>query len=90
MKVAPRCISKNKSGKLHRCTDMSFRDLSPNDVVDKDQVSTPLDSIESFIPRMLKKEKKKGEKKTQRRTLEYESLTATLRSERYQYVPNNK
>lgn len=61
MKVAPLCIAENKSGKLRMCTDMSFGKPSPNDLVDRSQVSIQLDSIASFIPHMLKR-KNAGDK----------------------------
>lgn len=55
MKVAPICLATNKSGKMRMCTDMSYGNPSPNNLIDKSLVSIQLDSIASFIPYMLKR-----------------------------------
>lgn len=58
MKVSPICLAVNKSGKTRMCTNMSYGNPSPNDLVDKSKMSIKLDSISAFIPFMLNRHKK--------------------------------
>lgn len=59
MKVALICLAQNKSGKTRMCTNRSFGNPSPNDLVDKDSISIQLNSISDFIPHMLNRHKNK-------------------------------
>lgn len=55
MKVLPICLAKNKLGRTRMCANMSFEDLSPNDLVDEDSASIQLNPNSAFIPQMLKR-----------------------------------
>ncbi|EGG12743.1 uncharacterized protein MELLADRAFT_86999 [Melampsora larici-populina 98AG31] len=54
MKVSPLCLATNpSSGKVRMCTNMSFGNPSPNDLIRKDDIKIDLDGIPYFIPFML-------------------------------------
>ncbi|EGF97866.1 uncharacterized protein MELLADRAFT_84188 [Melampsora larici-populina 98AG31] len=54
MKVSPLCLAMNpSSGKVRMCTNMSFGNPSPNDLIKKDDIKIDLDGIPYFIPFML-------------------------------------
>lgn len=54
MKVSPLCVSfKKGSPKPCVCTDLSFGNPSPDELVDKDLVSIPLDSLKIFSPHLI-------------------------------------
>ncbi|EGG09524.1 uncharacterized protein MELLADRAFT_95985 [Melampsora larici-populina 98AG31] len=54
MKVSPLCLATNPtSGKVCMCTNMSFANPSPNDLIEKEDIQIDLDGIPYFIPFML-------------------------------------
>lgn len=54
MKVSPLCLATNpSSGKVRMCTNMSFGNPSPNDLIFKDEIQIDLDGLPLFIPFML-------------------------------------
>lgn len=54
MKVSPLCLATNQSsGKVRMCTNMSFGNPSPNDLINKDDIKIDLDGIPFFIPFIL-------------------------------------
>lgn len=62
MKVSPLLIvSKAGSSKKRVCTDMSYGNLSLNDMVDKDKIKVAFDSLISFAPYIVEKKKKSSD-----------------------------
>lgn len=50
-------MATHKSGKIRMCTDISYGNPSPNNLIHKSPVSIQLDLIHAFIPHMIRRKK---------------------------------
>ncbi|EGF96944.1 uncharacterized protein MELLADRAFT_91363 [Melampsora larici-populina 98AG31] len=53
-------VSKKNSKKMRVCTNMSFGNPSPNDLVDKNKIRVSYDSLKSFAPYFMEEKRKHG------------------------------